>query len=53
MSAPTYLFAIEDKPVLNLFEIPLIKATEESIREYGRLVDHPDDFEIEIVQWPA
>ena len=53
MSAPTYLFAIEDRPVLDLFEIPLIKATEESIREYGRLVDHPDDVEIEIVQWPA
>ena len=53
MSGPTYLFAIEDKPVLDLFEIPLIKATEESIREYGCLVDHPGDYEIEIVQWPA
>ena len=38
MSAPTYLFAVKDKPVLDLFEIPLIKATEESVREYGRLV---------------
>lgn len=53
MSAPIYLFAVEDKPVLDLFEIPLIKATEKSIRGYGRLVDHSDDFEIEIVQWPA
>ena len=53
MSAPTYLFVIKDKPVLDLFEIPLIKATEESVREYGRLVYRPDEFEIEIVQWPA
>ena len=53
MSAPTYLFAVKDKPVLDLFEIPLIKATEESVREYGRLVYRPDEFEIEIVQWPA
>ena len=50
MSALNYHFAIEDKPVLDLFEIPLIKATGESIREYGCLVDHPDDLEIEIVQ---
>ena len=49
MNAPTYLFAIKDKPVPDLFEIPLIKATEESVREYGRLVYRPDEFEIEIV----
>ena len=50
MSELTYLFTVKDKPELDLFEIPLIKATEECVREYGHLVYRPDEFEIEIVQ---
>ena len=34
-------------------DVPLIVATDESVSEYGQLVDNPEDFDIEIVQWPA
>jgi ureidoglycolate lyase/seryl-tRNA synthetase len=34
-------------------DVPLIVATDESVGDYGCLVDNPEDFEIEIVQWPA
>jgi ureidoglycolate lyase/seryl-tRNA synthetase len=34
-------------------EIPLIVANDDVVRGYGQLVDDPDDFDIEIVQWPA
>ena len=34
-------------------ETPLVVATEASLEGYGRLVDSPDDFPIEIVRWPA
>ena len=52
-SAPTYIFDASEKPSLDLFEVPLIIATDESVKEYGCLVDDPEEFEIEIVQWPA
>jgi len=32
---------------------PLVAASEASLEGYGRLVDSPDDFPIEIVRWPA
>jgi len=32
---------------------PLVDATTESLRGYGRLVEQPADFPIEIVRWPA
>jgi ureidoglycolate lyase len=51
--APTYLFDPGDKPSLPLHPVPLIHATDESVRGYGRLVDDPDDCEIEITRWPA
>lgn len=51
--APTYLFDPADKPSLDLFDVPLVVATEESVHGYGYLVDDPDSFEIEIVRWPA
>lgn len=35
------------------YEIPLIKATDKSLQGYGCLVADPDNFEIEIRQWPA
>ncbi len=34
-------------------DVPLVVATEETVEAYGCLVDDPEKFEIEIVQWPA
>ena len=51
--APEYLFDPSDKPALPLYDVPLIVATDDSVRGYGALVEHPDDIEIEIVRWPA
>jgi hypothetical protein len=52
-SAPTYIFEASEKPSLELFEVPLIVATEDSLKGYGCLVDDPQSFEIEIARWPA
>lgn len=51
--APEYIFDPSDKPALPLHDVPLIVATDESVQDYGALVEHPDDIEIEIVRWPA
>lgn len=42
-----------DKPSLPWHELPLVEATDESLRGYGALVSDPDACEIEIVRWPA
>lgn len=34
-------------------DVPLLRADDETLKGYGCLVDDPDDFDIEIVQWPA
>lgn len=34
-------------------DVPLVVATAESVKGYGYLVDDPDAWTIEIVQWPA
>ena len=34
-------------------DVPVIKATAGSLAGYGCLVDNPDEFDIEIVRWPA
>ena len=39
--------------VRRVFETPLVIATEQSLEGYGRLVDDPHSFPIEIVQWPS
>lgn len=52
MSAPVYMFDASEKPSLPLHKVPLVVATEESVRGYGCLVDDPDNFEIEITRWP-
>jgi hypothetical protein len=52
-AAPVYMFEASDKPSLDLFPVPLVKATNESVKDYGCLVDDPDGFDIEIVRWPA
>lgn len=51
--APQYIFDAAEKPSLPLHEVPLVVATEETVKGYGCLVDDPDSFAIEIVQWPA
>ena len=53
MNAPTYMFDASEKPSLPLHEVPLIIATEESVKGYGCLVDDPATFDIEITRWPA
>lgn len=35
------------------FEIPLLRATDESLAGYGRLVTNYQNFDLEIVTWPA
>ena len=40
-------------PGLRRVVIPVVAATDESLRGYGRLVDDPDECPIEIVRWPA
>ena len=52
-AAPTYIFDPADKPSLPWHEVPLVRATDESVEGYGKLVDAPDDIDIEIVRWPA
>ena len=39
--------------VLPWHDVPVIKATASSLAGYGCLVDNPDEFDIEIVRWPA
>jgi hypothetical protein len=39
--------------VRRIHETPLIAASPESLAGYGRLVDNPREFPIEIVRWPA
>ncbi len=51
--APNYLFDANEKPSLDLVNVPLIEATGESVKAYGYLVADPDACEIEIVTWPA
>jgi ureidoglycolate lyase len=39
--------------VRRIHETPLVAASVETLAGYGRLVDSPRDFPIEIVPWPA
>ena len=48
-----YVFDAREKPSLPLVQVPLIEASDESVKAYGCLVDDYSGFEIEIVQWPA
>ncbi len=38
---------------LNRITIPIIEANPTSVKNYGLLVDDPNDFNIEIMRWPA
>jgi len=53
MNAPEYIFEAKDKPSLPSYNVPLIRATNDSVKGYGYLVSDPDNFEIEITRWPA
>ena len=37
---------------LEKFKIPIKKATSESLKGYGFLIDSPEDVKIEITRWP-
>ena len=52
LDAPTYIFDAAEKPSLPWHEVPLIEATDASVKDYGKLVSSPDDVEIEIVRCP-
>ena len=52
-AAPSYQFEVNSKPSLPLVDVPLVKATEQSVEGYGRLVRAPGKCDIEIVRWPA
>ena len=53
MTKPEYIFYANSKPSLPVFEVPLVRASTESLAGYGCLVNDPETFEIEIVRWPA
>ena len=48
--APEYIFDPSDKPALPLHDVPLIVATDESVQDYGALVEHPDDIVADLDQ---
>ncbi len=52
-AAPQYIFQANEKPSLPMVDVPLIVANDQSVKDYGVLVSDPDNFDIEIVQWPA
>jgi len=52
MSTPDYLFDAASKPSLPWHEVPLVRATDASVKGYGQMVDDPDGFEIAITRWP-
>jgi len=53
MNAPVYIFEANTKPSLPWHQVPLIRASDETLAGYGCLVDDPESFKIEIVRWPA
>jgi hypothetical protein len=53
LNAPVYQFEAKHKPSLALYDVPLVVATEKTVKTYGCLVEDPDECEIEIVRWPA
>ncbi|MBX2824233.1 MAG: ureidoglycolate lyase [Gammaproteobacteria bacterium] len=53
MKKPQYIFDPADKPSLPWHSVPIVRATPDSVKDYGYLVDDPADCNIEIVRWPA
>ena len=52
MNAPQYIFEASTKPSLPWHEVPLIRATDESVKPYGCLVDDPAGFDIVVNATP-
>ena len=52
MNQPQYLFEARSKPSLPWHEVPLIRATQGSVKGYGSLVHDPAKFDIAITRWP-
>lgn len=52
-SESKYLFDVREKPSLDVVHVPLVRATEQSLKKFGCLVNNPDLFDVEIVTWPA
>ena len=50
MARPTYLFDAATKPSLPWREVPLVRATPESLKGYGALVEDPEGFEVETAE---
>ena len=52
MTAPDYLNPGLPENLQHL-QMPVVRATEQSLADYGYLVSDPDQCQIEIVRWPA
>ena len=52
MNTPDYLRPNIPRKIKRV-AIPIVDATNDALNGYGRLVESPDDFKIEIVRWPA
>lgn len=52
MAAPNYLDP-QLPAGLRWHDLPIVEASDESLRGYGRLIRRPEDAAIEIVRWPA
>ena len=52
MNQPQYLFEARSKPSLPWHEVPVIRATQGSVKGYGSLVHDPAKFDIAITRWP-
>lgn len=50
---PDEIAYVPSTGVQRIHETPLLTASDESLAGYGRLVDEPENFPIEIVPWPA
>src|ERR1700751_1430703 len=50
---PRQIAYLPSTGVRRIHETPLVAATSRSLGVYGRLVDDPQNFPIEIVRWPA
>ena len=44
---PQYIFKASDKPSLPTIQVPLVEATDETVKGYGALVDDPGLFDID------
>jgi hypothetical protein len=53
MIAPDYLYPVNKRPARELVTVPVVRATDSSVKGFGCLVDDPEQCDIEIVRWPA